>query len=163
MLAIAGNVEAPLSDVDPSQWGTQVAYELKENKGISIAEAGNEMYLKGGVANPVQYGHMYMAAIDDDEGRGNPHAAAVQHDRRYPAGYMGRPGSWSEDANGGGWLREAVTAVPGLASAILANGISVHPYGALGENRHDELGHRFGGSRRRPWRTRCWARSRPST
>jgi len=33
-----------------------------------------------------------------------------------------------------------VSGVPGLAGAILANGVSIHPYGALGENVHDDWG-----------------------
>ena len=58
----------------------------------------------------------------------------------YPHGSWAFPQGWSEDAHGGGWLRDAVSAVPGLAAAILANGISVHPYGAVGENVHDDWG-----------------------
>jgi hypothetical protein len=140
VLAIAGNVEAPLSDVDPGQWGAQVAYELEANRGISIAEAGNESYLKGGVANPVQYGHMYLDAIEDMKAAGIHTRLLFNMTGDIPLDTWADPGSWSEDANGGGWLREAVTAVPGLAGAILANGISVHPYGALGENKHDDWG-----------------------
>jgi|HubBroStandDraft_2_1064218.scaffolds.fasta_scaffold40965_3 hypothetical protein len=140
VLAIAGNVEVPLSDVDPSQWGALVAYELKANRGISIAEAGNESYLKGGVANPVQYGHMYLDAIEDMRAAGIRTRLLFDMTGDIPLHTWADPGSWSEDANGGGWLREAVTAVPGLAGAILANGVSVHPYGALGENRHDNWG-----------------------
>jgi hypothetical protein len=140
VLAIAGNVEVPLSDVDPSQWGVGVAYELKANNGISIAEAGNESYLKGGVANPVQYGHMYLDAIEDMKTAGVRTRLLFDMTGDIPLDTWADPGSWSEDAHGGGWLREAVTAVPGLAGAIRANGISVHPYGALGENRHDDWG-----------------------
>jgi hypothetical protein len=49
-------------------------------------------------------------------------------------------GEWSLDRNGEGWLGDAVKAVPGLAAAILANGISVHPYGELHTNNHDTSG-----------------------
>ncbi len=140
VLAIVGNVEVPLSEVNPSQWGAHVAYKLKTTKGISIAEAGNESYLKGGVANPVQYGRMYMAAIEAMHAAGVRTRLLFNMTGDIPLGTWSDPGSWSEDANGGGWLREAVAAVPGLASAILANGISIHPYGALGEDKRDDWG-----------------------
>ena len=66
-----------------------------------------------------------------------------------PLSTLGRvPVCWSEDAKGGGWLRDAVNGVPGLAAAILANGISIHPYGAVGHNSHDDWGDRIGGGRR---------------
>ncbi|HEY4811879.1 MAG TPA: hypothetical protein VIH71_12560 [Solirubrobacteraceae bacterium] len=140
VLAIAGNVEVPLSEVNPSQWGAHIAYELTASKGISIAEAGNEMYLKGNVANPLQYGRMYMAAIEAMHAAGIHTRLLFNMTGDIPLDTWSDPGSWSEDANGGGWLREAVSGVPGLASAILANGVSVHPYGALRENEHDDWG-----------------------
>jgi hypothetical protein len=140
VLAIVGNVEVPLSEVNPSQWGAHVAHELKTNRGISIAEAGNENYLKGGVANPVQYGRMYMAAIEAMQTAGIHTRLLFNMTGDIPLGTWSDPGSWSEDNNGGGWLREATAAVPGLAGAILANGISVHPYGALGEDKRDDWG-----------------------
>jgi hypothetical protein len=49
-------------------------------------------------------------------------------------------GGWSQDAAGRGWLADAVTNVPGLAAAILANGVSTHPYGAVGANSADSYG-----------------------
>jgi hypothetical protein len=59
----------------------------------------------------------------------------------YPTGGgWSSPRGWSSDAQGGGWLRSAVAGVPGLAAAIAANGISIHPYGAVGENSHDAFG-----------------------
>jgi hypothetical protein len=140
VLAIAGNVEVPLSEVNPSQWGAHVAYELKASKGIGIAEAGNEMYLKGNLANPVQYGRMYMAAIEAMQATGIHTRLLFNMTGDIPLSTWSDPGSWSEDANGGGWLRAAVAGVPGLADAILANGVSLHPYGALRENKHDDWG-----------------------
>ena len=58
----------------------------------------------------------------------------------YPLGSWSSPSSWSRDSTGGGWLHDAVTGVPGLAAAILANGLGSHPYGALGENSKDSYG-----------------------
>lgn len=142
VLAIVNNVgdSTPLSAVDPGQWGAGVAAELAEDRGISIAEAGNESYFKGGVANPVQYGRMYMAAIADLKAAGIRTPLLFNMIGDYPRGSWASPTGWSEDSSAGGWLRDAVNAVPGLARAILANGVSVHPYGALGENVHDDYG-----------------------
>ncbi len=139
VLAIAGNVanDKPLSQVVPSQWGAEVAQEIQANPGIAIAEAGNEMYFKGGVADPVQYGRMYLAAVDAMD------AAGVHIPLLFDMwGNYLKPSSGvrSMDASGGGWLRDAVNGVPGLAAAIRANGLSTHPYGALGEDDNDAAG-----------------------
>jgi hypothetical protein len=143
VLAIVGNVNdsTPLSQVNPSQWGSAAASELKANPGISIAEAGNEIYYKGGVANPVQYGRMYVAAVEDLKAAGIHTPLLFDMAGDYPSrGTWAAPGSWSQDSSGGGWLRDAVKGVPGLAGAILANGLSIHPYGAVGQNTHDDWG-----------------------
>jgi hypothetical protein len=59
----------------------------------------------------------------------------------YPSsGSWSSASSWSQDAHSGGWLRDAVEGVPGLAAAIVANGISTHPYGSVGENSADSGG-----------------------
>jgi hypothetical protein len=80
VLAIVGNVGdgTPLSQVEPAQWGAGVVSQIRANPGISIAEAGNEMYLKCGVANPVQ--HVSRCRKCDESGW-HPHASPVQHDR----------------------------------------------------------------------------------
>ena len=67
VLAIVNNVadREPLSVIEPAEWGSEVASEIRASPGISIAEAGNESYLKGGVADPVQYGRMDLAAVQD--------------------------------------------------------------------------------------------------
>jgi hypothetical protein len=141
-VAIVNNTgdETPLSEIDPSEWGAGVVSELKANPGVNIAEAGNESYLKGGVANPVQYGRMYVAAVEDMQAAGIHIPLLFDMTGDYPLGSWATPTGWSEDANGGGWLRTAVEAVPGLAAAILANGVAIHPYGALGENSRDDWG-----------------------
>jgi hypothetical protein len=138
VLAIAGNVGdgKPLSGVEPSRWGAQVASQLKANPGASLVEAGNEMYLKGGVANPVQYGKLYMAGVEalGKAGIATPFLFDMTGDYQKPSG------AFSEDAHGGGWLRDAVSGVPGLAAAIRANGLAVHPYGAVDRDVHDSYG-----------------------
>jgi hypothetical protein len=142
VLGIVGNPDdaTPLSAVNPSRWGAEVVSELESDRGVSIAEAGNEVYLKGNVAEPIQYGLMYLAAVEDMHAAGLHVPLLFDMTGDIPLGSWADPGGWSEDAKGGGWLRDAVTGVPGLAAAILANGISVHPYGAVGENSHDDSG-----------------------
>ena len=130
----------PLSAVNPTSWGAEVVSELESDRGVSIAEAGNEVYLKGNVAEPIQYGLMYLAAVEDMHAAGLHVPLLFDMTGDIPLGSWADPGGWSEDVKGGGWLRDAVTGVPGLAAAILANGISVHPYGAVGENSHDNWG-----------------------
>jgi hypothetical protein len=136
----AVNDRTPLSQIEPNAWGQQAAAELAAHPSMTLAEAGNESYLKGNVANPVQYGRMYMAAIKAIKARGFNVRLLFNMTGDYPRGTWSVPGSWSEDARGGGWLRDAVNGVPGLAAAILANGVSIHPYGAVGENKHDDYG-----------------------
>jgi hypothetical protein len=142
VLAIVDNVAdgKPLSQIEPARWGTEAADQILGNPGIAIAEAGNEMYYKGGVANPVQYGRMYLAAVVAMKAAGIHTPLLFNMWGDYPKGSNSSPTGWSQDANGGGWLRDAVNGVPGLAAAILANGLSTHPYGALGENSADEQG-----------------------
>jgi hypothetical protein len=136
----AVNDSTPLSQVEPTAWGAQVAAELAAHPSITLAEAGNESYLKGNVANPVQYGRMYMAAIRAMKSRGIKVPLLFNMTGDYPYGSWSSPTGWSEDAHGGGWLRDAVNGVSGLAAAILANGVSIHPYGAVGENKRDDYG-----------------------
>lgn len=142
VLAIVGNTNDStlLSKTNVNQWGSEVVSQLRANPGISIAEAGNEMYLKGGVAEPVQYGRMYMAAINAMKTAGITTPLLFNNTGDYPHGTWSSPTSWSRDSSNGGWLREAVNAVPGLASAILANGVAIHPYGTTGENKNDDYG-----------------------
>jgi len=139
VLAIVGNIEdtSPLSSVEPSAWGAYVVHQLRANRGATLAEAGNEMYLKGGRPEPVRYGRMYMAALAAMRAAGI-HIPLLFNMR----GDYERPGThaWSLDSTGGGWLGDALKAVPGLGPAILANGISIHPYGSVGENSHDTYG-----------------------
>jgi hypothetical protein len=130
VLGIVGNLAdgTPLSSAEPNAWAAEVVSQLKANPGISIAEAGNEMYYKGKVANPVQYGRMYLAAVEAMKAAGIHTPLLFNMFGDYDN---------SSDAHGGGWLHDAVAGVPGLAAAIRANGLSSHPYGALNENWDD--------------------------
>ncbi len=142
VLAIVGNVDdgTPLSHVEASAWAAQLVSQLQANPGISLAEVGNEMYLKGGVANPAQYGRMYLAAVRAARAAGIETPLLFNMTGGYPHGSWSAPQGWSLDGAEGGWLREAVRANPGLGEAILENGVSIHPYGALGENNADDYG-----------------------
>jgi hypothetical protein len=139
VLGIVGNLndDAPLSSVEPQQWSERVVRQLRINRGITIAEAGNEMYLKASRPEPVQYGRMYLAGVNAMRAAGINIPLLFNMEGDYE-----RPGTatWSLDSAGGGWLGDAVKAVPGLAAAILANGIAVHPYGELASNSHDTYG-----------------------
>jgi hypothetical protein len=98
------------------------------------------MYLKGGVANPVRYGQMYLDAVNALKAAGIHVPLLFNMTGDYALGSWPSPTGWSQDAHSGGWLHDAVEGVPGLAQAILANGISTHPYGAIGENEADSGG-----------------------
>ncbi len=141
-LAIVGNTSdtTPLSQINPNSWATTVVSQLQNNPGITIAEAGNETFLKGGIPDPVQYGRMYLAAVNAKNAAGIHTPLLFDMFGDYPRGSWSSPTSWSRDSTGGGWLRDAVNGVPGLAAAILANGLGSHPYGALGENSKDSYG-----------------------
>jgi hypothetical protein len=142
-LAIVGNIEdgTPLSQFSPSDWAHTVVSQLQSNPGISIAEAGNEMYLKGNVANPTQYGQMYLDAVNAMKAAGIHTPLLFNMVGDYPTtGTWSSSTGYSRDSQGGGWLHDAVASVPGLGAAILANGLSTHPYGALGENSDDTNG-----------------------
>lgn len=142
VLGIVGNTSdtTPLSQIEPNSWAATVVSQLKANPGITIAEAGNETFLKGAIANPIQYGRMYLAAVNAKNAAGIHTPLLFDMFGDYPVGSWASPTSWSRDSTGGGWLRDAVNNVPGLAAAILANGLGSHPYGALGENSKDSYG-----------------------
>ena len=98
------------------------------------------MYYKGHIADPVQYGRMYLAAVNAMKAAGIHTPLLFNMFGDYPFGSWSSPTGDSTDAHGGGWLHDAVAGVPGLAAAILANGLSSHPYGALGEDSDDTNG-----------------------
>jgi hypothetical protein len=132
-LAIVGNTDdnTLLSATTPSAWGQLVVSQFQQNPGISIAEAGNEMYIKGSACEPQQYGKMYLAAYKDMQAAGI-HIPLLFNMVGNAYGCV--------DGTSSGWLQAAVSANPGLAQAILANGVSTHPYGAFGENKNDTNG-----------------------
>jgi hypothetical protein len=147
VLAIVNNPDdcTPLSQIDPATWGQGVVTQIQANPGIRLAEAGNEMYLKGtsgngcagstGYGDPQQYGAMYLAAVKAMSAAGLDIPLLFNLTGDYDTA-----SGWSQDAIHGGWLRDAVEATPGLGAAILANGVTTHPYGAVGENTADYAG-----------------------
>jgi hypothetical protein len=141
-IAIVGNTPdgTPLSSYSPTQWAQTVVTQLAEHPEIALAEAGNEMYYKHGTADPVQYGRMYLAAVNAVKAAGIHTPLLFNMFGDYAVTSPNGSTSWSQDAHNGGWLRDAVNGVPGLASAISANGLSTHPYGAVGEDQADDAG-----------------------
>jgi hypothetical protein len=146
VLGIVGNTPdgTLLSAASTTTYASTVVSQLQNNPGISLAEGGNEMYYKGGVADPVKYGQLYLAAV-------NALATAGIHTKLLfnmfgdfycqTTGVVSCPSNgWSQDSGGRGWLHDAVAGVPGLAAAISANGVTTHPYGAVGANSADESG-----------------------
>jgi hypothetical protein len=146
VLGVVGNVAdgTPLSSVTTSTWASNVVTQMQSNPGLAMAEAGNEMYFKGGVANPVKYGQMYLAAVNALSTAGIHTKLLFNMWGDYFCGTTGviscPSNGWSQDSQGRGWLADAVNGVPGLAAAIAANGVSTHPYGAIGQNNADESG-----------------------
>jgi len=142
VLLVVGNTAdgSPLSGIAPGEWGNRVVSEMKSNPSVQLAEAGNETYLKGNVANPAQYGRMYLAAVEGLRAAGIRTPLLFNMTGDYPHGTWSAPTGWSQDSAGGGWLHDAIAAVPGLARAVLANGVAIHPYGEVGENKHDDYG-----------------------
>lgn len=99
--------------------------DATSNAGADVPlEVGNEMYLKGGpgaVANPVKYGQMFAALA-----AARPNANLLFSSS---GDYQRADGSWSQQASGGGWLGDALAAVPSLASRV--KGFVNHPYGDM--------------------------------
>jgi hypothetical protein len=141
VVGVVGNIDdntaLPNDGLTAASWGQLVVAQIQANPGIGLAEAGNEMFLKGGnpagysdAADPQLYGAMYLAAVNDMK------AAGIHIPLLYNmyGTYLHADWSPSDDGDGTGWLRDAVNANKGLAAAILANGVSVHPYGPVGQS-----------------------------
>jgi hypothetical protein len=52
--------------------------------------------------------------------------------------YVRPTGTWSQVANGGGWIAAALAAQPGLKERL--DGFTNHPYGLVGENQENDWG-----------------------
>lgn len=125
---IVGNTPdtSPLSSVNVGAWVTNTIAEVlaAQAAGALVCEVINEPNLKGGVANPAQYGKMYAALHEAKVAMGLTIPLAF-----YTAGdwYNAATKTWEQDASMKGWNEAAITAVPALKTAI--DCICAHPYG----------------------------------
>ncbi len=145
-VVIVGNTsdEAGLSTVNTASWTEKALKEVREAvaNGDTLLEVGNEMYLKGrsphGATNstePAKYAEMYMSlakAVDAAEIKG------VKLLFNSFGDYARSNGTWSQVANGGGWIGDALAAQPGLKERL--DGFTAHPYGLAGQNSENDWG-----------------------
>jgi hypothetical protein len=138
-VAIIGNTPngTRLTEINQTAWVAEAVAQAKEltqpGRRVTLWEVGNEMYLKGGHAEPIVYAEMFMklsAALD---------AAGILGDGRLLfdsfGSYEQADGEWSSAAEGRGWLGDALAAQPGLGHAVA--GFADHPYGRPGEDPDD--------------------------
>jgi hypothetical protein len=118
-----------LASVEITSWVNTALAQVREadSYGYTLLEVGNEMYLKGGRAEPVKYAEMYVALSRAMEGAGVTGVTLIFDsfgDYELPGGEE------STIATGRGWLGDALKAEPGLKQRISA--FSSHPYGVPG-------------------------------
>jgi hypothetical protein len=136
VIAIVGNTpdSTPLEQIDPAAWLTEATRQVKEGlaAGITLFDVMNEPFYKGtNGSRPDIYAKLYASLRRRNlggtllfQGFGDYYVAAARR--------------WSQDANGGGWFRDAIAAVPDLKS--LVDGFSFHAYGPVGYNYADRAG-----------------------
>jgi hypothetical protein len=120
-----------LSTIDTSSWVSSTLSAVKEEaaNGVTLLEVGNEMYLKGGQAEPEKYAEMYMALANAVDAAG---VRSVKLLFNSFGDYQRPDGTYSNVAEGNGWLGDALRAQPGLKARI--DDFSQHPYGLAWEN-----------------------------
>jgi hypothetical protein len=130
-VALIGNTDdktplasIPLASGQLSSWLTSAVAQADDavsRCGVNIPlEVGNEMYLKGGRADPVAYARMFTALADR-----RPSYTLLFS---MTGDYARSDGTWSQIPSGG-WLADALKAVPALKTQI--GGFVSHPYGRL--------------------------------
>ena len=119
-----------LSTVNPTTYANYGVSIIKANPGVKIWEVLNEAYYKGGVADPISYGKLYLALYNKVTAS-NSGITGVTLLFNMWGDYQLSSGSWSDAGFGGGWLHDAVAANPGLAAAIASEATSTHPYGPI--------------------------------
>jgi len=133
LVQVVGNTsdEQPLTAVDVESYGPMVVAQVRGDPGASLLEAGNEMYLKGQTCDPATYGKLYLRGLNALR------AANIQTPYLF-----NMVGSILDCTNStpSEWLAGALSANPGLDSAIRANGVTAHPYGRAGQNVDDSFG-----------------------
>jgi hypothetical protein len=121
--------ETKLSAINTASWTAKALEEVKEavSYNYTLLEVGNEMYLKGGQAEPVKYAEMYMALANAVDAAGIKGVTLIFDSF---GDYRKASGEMSEESNGGGWLGDALKAQPALKERV--NALSAHPYGIPG-------------------------------
>jgi hypothetical protein len=128
---IVGNIAdgKRLKSVKTAPWvnATLVQVEEAVSFGYTLLEVGNEMYLKGGVAEPVKYAEMYMALAHAIDGAGISGVTLIFDSF---GDYETETGELSTMSEGRGWIGDALNAEPALKQRVSA--FSDHPYGVPG-------------------------------
>jgi hypothetical protein len=128
---IVGNIDDAkrLKSVRTATWvnATLVQVEEAVSFGYTLLEVGNEMYLKGGVSEPVKYAEMYMALARAIDAAGIHGVTLIFNSF---GDYETEAGGLSTLSGGGGWLGDALKAEPELKQRVSA--FSTHPYGIPG-------------------------------
>lgn len=137
-LVMVGNTAdgEKLATVDTASWTAQALTEVKEAaaNGDTLLEVGNEMFLKGGQAEPVKYAELYVSLANAVKAAGVTGVKLLFNDY----GDYNANGTWSTVSRGGGWLGDALRAQPTLKTLVA--GFTHHPYGLAGENQEDNWG-----------------------
>ena len=137
-IVIVGNTPdgSRLATVETASWTTKALAEVKEAaaNGDTLMEVGNEMFLKGGQAEPVKYAEMYVSLDNAVKAAGVTGVKLLFNDY----GDYDPNGVWSLVQYGGGWLGDALRAQPTLKTIVA--GFTNHPYGKPGENQEDNWG-----------------------
>jgi hypothetical protein len=134
-VVIVGNTpdETKLSSVNIASWTIKSLNEIIEaNKyGDTLIEVGNEMYLKGGQAEPTKYAEMFVSLANSVNMSGLKVSLLFNSFGDYFNG-----SSWSNPP--AGWLGDALKAQPSLKT--LVGGFTNHPYGIAHENQENDWG-----------------------
>jgi hypothetical protein len=136
IVAIVGNTPdwQPLEQIDEAAWLTEATRQVKEGlaAGITLFEVINEPYYKGtSGSRPDVYAKLYASLRRQNLGGTLLFAAFGDY-------YVAATGRWSQDANAGGWFRDAIAAVPDLKD--LVDAFAFHAYGPVGYNYADRAG-----------------------
>jgi hypothetical protein len=128
---IVGNTpdETKLSAINTASWVSTALAQVKEavSFNYTLLEVGNEMYSKGGQAEPVKYAEMYMALANAVDAAGIKGVTLIFDSF---GDYQEATGQISEISSDGGWLADALRAQPTLKGRVQA--FSAHPYGIPG-------------------------------
>ena len=118
-----------LSTVNIPTWVAHTLAQVKEavSFNYTLLEVGNEMYLKGGVHEPVKYAEMYVALAHAVTAAGIKGVTLMFNAF---GDYETAGGELSLMSSGRGWLGDALKAEPELKQLISA--FSNHPYGIPG-------------------------------